>query len=100
MSCSVFVSIVSCNALSPVNSLALRQNGRFIAYDIFKCIFINENFLISTKKSLRVVPKGPIDSMSALVQIMAWHRTGDKPLSEAMMAQFGDTYMRLPAPMS
>ena len=31
------------------------------------------------------VPKGPINNISALVQIMAWHRPGDKPLSEAML---------------
>ena len=25
---------------------------------------------------------------------MSWHRPGDKPLSEAMMTQFNDAYMR------
>ena len=25
---------------------------------------------------------------------MAWHRTGDKPLSKPMMTQFNDAYMR------
>ena len=34
---------------------------------------------------LRFVPKGPINNNPALVQIMAWHRSGDKPLSEPMM---------------
>ena len=29
--------------------------------------------------------KGPIDNNPALVQIMAWRRSGDKPLSEPMM---------------
>ena len=29
-----------------------------------------------------------------MVQIMAWCRTGDKPLSEPMMTQFNDAYMR------
>ena len=33
----------------------------------------------------KYVPKGPINNIPALVQIMAWHRTGDKPLSEPMM---------------
>ena len=45
--------------------------------------------------SLKFVPKGPIDNKSALVQVMAWRRTGDEPLSEAMMIQFNDAYMRL-----
>ena len=30
-------------------------------------------------------PKGPINKISALVQIMTWRRSGDKPLSEPMM---------------
>ena len=33
----------------------------------------------------RFVLKGPIDNIPALVQIMAWRRPGDKPLSETMM---------------
>ena len=32
------------------------------------------------------VPKSPINNIPALVQIMAWRRPGDKPLSEPMMA--------------
>ena len=38
------------------------------------------------KFSLKFVPKGPIDNISALVQKMAWRRPGDKPLSDPMMA--------------
>ena len=51
----------------------------------FKRIFFNENVWISIKISLKFVPKGPINNIPALVQIMAWRRSGDKPLSEAMM---------------
>ena len=36
----------------------------------------------------------PIDNKPTLVQIMAWRRTGDKPLHEPIMAQFADAYMR------
>ena len=68
-----------------VNSLRLTQSGRRFAYDIFKCIFLNENVWISTKISLMFVPKGPINNIPALIQIMAWRRPGDKPLSETMM---------------
>ena len=67
------------------NTLRPRQNGRHFADDIFKRIFLNENARISIKISLKFVPKGPINNIPALVQIMAWHRTGDKPLSEPMM---------------
>ena len=31
------------------------------------------------------VSKGPINNIAALVQIMAWRRPGDKPLSDPMM---------------
>ena len=37
--------------------------------------------------SLRIVPKGSINTILALVQIMAWCRPGDKPLSEPMMVR-------------
>ena len=35
--------------------------------------------------SLKFVPKDQIDSIPALVRIMAWRRPGDKSLSESMM---------------
>ena len=35
--------------------------------------------------SLKFVPKGTINNIPALVQIMAWRHPGDKPLSEPMM---------------
>ena len=68
-----------------INTLRPRQNGRHFADDTFKRIFLNENVIISIKISLKFVPKGPINTIPALVQIMAWRRPGDKPLSEAMM---------------
>ena len=43
------------------------------------------NVRISIKISLHSVPKGPINNIPALIQIMAWRRPGDKPLSEAMI---------------
>ena len=67
------------------NSLRPRQNGRHFADDIFKCIFLNENIWIPIKISLKFVPKGSINNILALVQIMAWRRPGDKALSEPMM---------------
>ena len=56
-----------------------------LADNIFKHIFLNKNITISIKISLKFVPKGLIDNASALIQVMAWRRTGDKPLPEAMM---------------
>ena len=40
--------------------------------------------------SLTYIPKGPIVKKSALVQVMAWRRTGDKPLSEAVLTKTHD----------
>ena len=60
-------------------------NGRHFPDDIFKCIFMNENVLIAIKISLKFVPKGQINNIPVLVQIMAWRRSGDKPLSEPRM---------------
>ena len=67
------------------NTLRPRQNGRHFADDTFKCIFVNENVRILIEISLKFVPKGPINNIPSLVQIMAWRRPGDKPLSEPMM---------------
>ena len=67
------------------NTLRPRQNGRHFPDDIFKCIFLNENAWVSIKISLKFVPKGPINKIPSLVQIMAWRRSGDKPLSEPLM---------------
>ena len=64
-----------------------------ITDDIFKFIF-NESVGISITISLKFIPKGPIDCKSALVQVMAWHRTGEKPLPESMLTQFTDAYIR------
>ena len=61
-----------------LNTLRPKQNGCHFPVDIFKCIFLNENVWIS----LKFVPKVRINNIPALVQIMDWHRPGDKPLSE------------------
>ena len=67
-----------------------------ITDDIFKSIF-NESVWISITTctiSLEFIPKGPIDYKLALVQVVAWHQTGEKPLPESMMTQFTDAYIR------
>ena len=64
-----------------------------LADDIFKSIFLNENDLISIQISLKLVPRSPIDNKAALVQVMAWRLTGDKPLPEPMLIQFTYAYM-------
>ena len=73
--------------VSGVDTLRPRQNGHHFPDDIFKFIFLNENAWIPIKISLKFVPQGPINNIPALVQIMAWRRPGDKPLSEPMMVR-------------
>ena len=65
-----------------------------LAYVIFKCIFLNENDWIPIQISLKFVPRSSIDNKPVLIQVMAWRRTGDKPLPKTMMTQFIDAYMR------
>ena len=48
--------------------------------------------LISINISLKFVPKGPINNIPALLQIIVWHRPGGKPLSKPMV-------VRLPTPI-
>ena len=73
--------------LPTFNTLRQRQNGRHFPDDIFKWIFLNENVWISINISLKFVPRGPINNIPTLVQVMAWRRSGDKPLSEPMMVR-------------
>ena len=86
-----FIFPHSCSCLT---HLPRRQNGSYFADDIFKCIFLHENAWISVGFSPDFVPKGPIGNYPALVQIMAWRRKNDKPLSEPILTRFTDGYMR------
>ena len=75
------------SALPALNTLRPRRNEQHFADDIFKRIFFNENVWISITISLKFVPKGLINNIPALAQIMAWRRPGEKPLSETMMVR-------------
>ena len=81
-----------------LNTLRPRQNGWHFTDNTFKCIFLHENIWVSINISLRFVPKGPINNIPALAQVMAWRRPGGKPLSEPMMVS--DAYMRHSSSMS
>ena len=56
--------------------------GRHKMAAIFQTTFANA---FSIKISLKFVSKCPISNIPALVQMMAWRRPGDKPLSEPLM---------------
>ena len=78
-----------------VNTLGPRQNGRYFADDIFKYIFLNKICCNFSEISLKFIPKGSINNKPALVQIMAWCQTGDKPLSEPMTTFYWCMYPSL-----
>ena len=81
--CSVWHSTLAIdNIFVHFNILKPKLSECHLADDIFKCIFLNENVWIPIKISLKFVPKGLINNIPALVQIMAWRRPGDKPWNE------------------
>ena len=49
--------------------------------------------MIAIKISLKFVPKGTVNNIPALVQLMASCRPINKPLSEPMMVEFIYAYM-------
>ena len=70
------------------------QNCRQFGRRHFQILFLNKNDKISIQISLKFTLRCPIYNKPALVQVMSWHRTGDKPLPEAMMILCIDAYMR------
>ena len=65
--------------------LSLTHWGRDKMAAIFQRTFSNGFSWINI--SLKFVPRGRINNIPTLVQVMAWRRPGDKPLSEPMMAR-------------
>ena len=51
----------------------------------FQMHFLECKYMNFDCSSLKFLSKGPINNIPSLVQIMAWRRPGDKPLSEPMM---------------
>ena len=76
-------TIIWCPLLS---TLRLRQNSCHFP-EHFEMDFLNENVSILIKMSQKFVPKPKISNIPALIQIMAWCRPSDKPLSEPMMVR-------------
>ena len=83
--CYTLLTMNKCINPFYVNTLRPRQDGRHFPDDILKCIFLNENVWILLRISLKCVRKVRSNNIPSLVQIMAWRRPGDKPLSETMM---------------
>ena len=77
-----------------INSSPPGQNGRHFTDVILNAFSWMKSFLFLIQISLRFVPKDPINNNSALFQVTACRRTGDKPLPEPMLTQLTDAYMR------
>ena len=66
-----------------------------ITQTTFSSAFFWKKIWIPTEISLKFVPKGPINNIPSLVQIMAWRHPGNKPLSEPMMVSYWRIYVSL-----
>ena len=84
----LFQSAGIINSTTKLTSSLHGQNVCHFADDIFKFIFMNEEFCILICISL-FVHKGPINNKSALVRVI-----GGKPLPEPVLTQFTDVYMQ------
>ena len=65
-----------------INSFPPGQNGCHFGRWHFQMNFLEWNDGIQIKISLKFVTRSPIDNEPAWFQVMAWGRTGDKPLPE------------------
>ena len=101
---------VRCNSVSPVcfmtpygltiiwlyrilTHLTLDTMAAILAHDNFKCISVKEININPNRIPLKFVPMSLNDNNPALLQVMAWRRTGGKPLPEPMLVHFTDAYM-------
>ena len=58
-----------------LNTLRPIQNDYYFPNDTFKGSFLNKNVSISIQISLAFVYRCPINNISALIHMMAWHQT-------------------------
>ena len=71
--------------LQCVNALRSRQNGRISQTTFSSAFYWMKIYELQLIIHWSFVPKGPINNIAALVQIMGRRRPGDKPLSEPML---------------
>ena len=69
------------------------QNGRDLGRHL-QMHFLEWKLWNTDSNFMKLVARIPTDNKPALVQVMTWRRTGDKPLPVPMMIQFTDAYMR------
>ena len=68
-----------------INTLRPRQNDQHLPDAVLKCIFLMKLFEFPFKFLWNVFPRVKLAIFKhCMVQMMAWHRPGDKALSEPM----------------
>ena len=87
-------SQASIKIISVVGSNGLTHWGRDKMASVFQTTLSN------AFSSKTIVPNGPIDNITPMVQIMAWRRPGDKPLFDQWWLDYRRIYMRHSASMS
>ena len=75
------------------NTLTTETMFDIFSGDIFKLLFFSEAYYI--RIVMTRVPRGPLNSKSALPVVMAWRRTVDRPLLEPMKTVCTGAYMHL-----
>ena len=78
------MNLLSPNWITTTKQSMTKQSAYFMGKTICKHI-CSCGMLTRWGRDKKFVPKGPINNIPASVQIMAWRRPGDKPLSEPMM---------------
>ena len=73
---------------SRVTSRGLNKTYVILRKIFSKRTMLNENHYVSIQIALNFISRGPVDNKSTLVQVMAWRRSGDKPLPKPMMTQY------------
>ena len=76
------------------NALRSEQNGCRFEHNIFNYIFVEENLCILVQIRLTFVLKGLIDNELALIQVMAWYQTGNRPFTEPLLIKIHDAIWR------
>ena len=94
-SSTISVSAPQGNYCCVFNSSPYENRIAVISQTSFSNAFsMHEKFRISIQISLNFVLKGSINNKAVLVEVMTWRRTGYRPLSESMLTQLGDAYIR------
>ena len=92
--CSWLMSLSMSNYIHSPHSIKLIVPKTKSVLQVHFCLYFDPDF------QLQFVSRGPTEIKSPMVQVMAWYRTGDKSLTELMMAHFIEAHMHHQVSMS